>query len=219
MAPTISRDDARQFYDKFGARQDRQGSYEDAAIDLMIERGGFSDAQAVFELGCGTGRLADRLLSDHLPTSARYVAIDLSTTMVRLARDRLLPFGQRCQVHQGDGAVDFSSYGNPFDRFVTTYVLDLLSPAEIQEVLAGAHSAIGSGGLFCHAGLTEGTSPVARAASALWALVHRVKPILLGGCRPLVLADLIPAEGWRVVHREVVVSAAIPSEVVIAERR
>ncbi len=219
MAPTISRDDARRFYDKFGARQDRQGFYEDAAIDLMIERGGFSDAQAVFELGCGTGRLAVRLLADHLPVSARYVATDLSSTMVGLARDRLSPFGQRCQVHQCGGASDFPCHGGPYDRFVTTYVLDLLSPAEIQDVFIGAHAAMASGGLFCHAGLTAGSGPVSKATSALWELVHRLKPILLGGCRPLVLAGLIPAEGWRVIHRQVVVSAALASEVVIVERR
>lgn len=219
MAPTINRDDVRRFYDKFGARQDRQAFYEDAAIDLMIKLGKFSGAQAVFELGCGTGRLAGRLLSDHLPVATRYAATDLSSTMVRLARDRLLPFGQRCQVYPSDGDFDFPSYGGPFDRFVTTYVLDLLSPAEIQDVFTNAHAAMVPGGLFCHAGLTEGVGPASKTTSAFWALIHRFKPILLGGCRPLVLAELVPTDGWRVIHREVVVSAAIPSEVVIAERR
>lgn len=219
MATTISRDDARRFYDRFGARQDRQGFYEDAAIDVLIERGRFTDSRAVFELGCGTGRLAERLLSDHLPGSAHYVATDLSSTMVRIARERLKRFGGRARVHPSDGGFDVPSQGGPFDRFVTTYVLDLLNPADIQAVLATAYAAMPPGGLFCHAGLTVGTGPVSRAASGLWALVHRLKPMLLGGCRPLVLTELIPSDAWRVIHRQVVVSAAIPSEVVIAERR
>jgi SAM-dependent methyltransferase len=214
-----SRDEVRQFYDAFGAKQDRQGFYEDAAIDSMIELGGFSDAQAVFELGCGTGRLAARLLSDHLPASARYVGIDLSSTMVDLARKRLAPFAGRCEVHLSDGGFDFSSYGGPFDRVVATYVLDLLSRRDIELVLAEAHEAMSKGGLFCHAGLTRGSGPISRATSGLWTLVHRVKPTLVGGCRPLTLADLMPRERWRVIHREVVVSAAIPSEIVIAAPR
>ncbi len=219
MVRTISRDDARRFYDRFGAKQDRQEFYEDVAIELMIELGGFSDAQAVFELGCGTGRLAGRLLSDHLPAAARYVATDLSSTMVGLARDRLMRFGQRCQVRLSDGDFDFSSHGGPFDRFVTTYVLDLLSLADIRKVFAEAHAALVPGGLFCHAGLTKGTSAVSRTTSTAWALIHRIKPTLVGGCRPLLLADLFPQDRWRVLHREVVVSAAIPSEIVIAETR
>ena len=214
-----SRDEVRQFYDAFGAKQDRQGFYEDAALDSMIELGGFSDARAVFELGCGTGRLAARLLSDHLPASARYVGIDLSSTMVDLARKRLAPFAGRSEVHLSDGGFDFSSYGGPFDRVVATYVLDLLSRGDIELVLAEAHAAMTQGGLFCHAGLTRGSGPVSRATSGLWTLVHRVKPTLVGGCRPLMLADLLPRERWRVIHREVVVSAAIPSEVVIAAPR
>lgn len=219
MAPTISRDDARQFYDKFGARQDHQGFYENDAIDALIAHGAFSRARSVFELGCGTGRLAERLLSGHLPGSAQYVAGDLSTTMVRLARVRLTPFGQRCQLRQCEGGCDMPSLGGPFDRFVTTYVLDLLSPEDIRGVLAGAHAAMVPGGLFCHAGLTKGAGPISRATSTLWALVHSIRPLLLGGCRPLVLADLIPEDRWRVIHREIVVSTAIPSEVVIAEKR
>jgi SAM-dependent methyltransferase len=218
MARTISRDEARRFYDNFGAKQDRQGFYEDEALDRLIELSGFSDAGSVFELGCGTGRLAARLLSDHLPASAHYVGVDLSPTMVRLAAERLAPFGGRCEVHATDGVFELSRYGGPFDRVVSTYVLDLLSLADIQQSLSGARAAMAEGGLFCHAGLTTGTGPVSRTTSALWRLIHRVNPLLVGGCRPMTLADVIPVDQWQLMHREVVVRATIPSEVVILER-
>jgi SAM-dependent methyltransferase len=216
MTRTISTNEARRFYDKFGAKQDRQGFYEDEALDLLIELGEFSEACSVFEIGCGTGRLAARLLSDHLPASAHYVGVDLSPTMVRLAGDRLAPFGDRCEVHASDGKFEISRFGGPFDRVVSTYVLDLLSLTDIQACLTGAHAAMVEGGRFCHAGLTRGTGPVSRATSALWTLVHRINPMLIGGCRPLTLADLMPESQWQLMHREVVVSATIPSEVVIS---
>ena len=215
MTRTISKDEARWFYDKFGAKQDRQGFYEDEALDRLIELGRFSEAQCVFELGCGTGRLAARLLSDHLPASARYTGVDLSPTMVGLAKDRLAPFGQRCEVHASEGEFEISRYGGPFDRVVSTYVLDLLSFADIQACMNAAHAAMAEEGLFCHAGLTRGTGPISRTTSALWTLVHRINPMLVGGCRPLTLADHIPQEQWLLVRREVVVSATIASEVVI----
>jgi SAM-dependent methyltransferase len=217
MARTISRDEARRFYDNFGAKQDRQGFYEDEAFDRLIELSGFSDASSVFELGCGTGRLAARLLSDHLPASAHYVAVDLSPTMVGLARDRLAPFGDRCEVHASDGEFEISRYGGPFDRVVSTYVLDLLSRADIQHYLTGARAAMAEGGLFCHVGLTTGPGLISKTTSGLWRLIHRINPMLVGGCRPLTLTDVIPRDQWRVMHREVVVSATIPSEVVILE--
>ncbi|GMR17403.1 MAG: class I SAM-dependent methyltransferase [Gammaproteobacteria bacterium] len=219
MATAISRSDARRFYDKFGSKQDRQGFYEDAALASLIELADFSAAESVFELGCGTGRLAERLLSDHLQLSARYVGIDLSSTMVRLARDRLEPFGGRCKIRPSDGSFEFSRYGGPFDRVLSTYVLDLLSVRDIQQCLADARAVTVQGGLLCHAGLTRGTGPISRTTSALWTLVHRVNPMLVGGCRPLMLADLIVDVQWRLIHRRVVVSAGIASEVVIAEAR
>lgn len=219
VAKTISRNEARQFYNKFGAKQDRQGFYEDLALDLMIELGKFPEAENVFELGCGTGRLAGRLLSDCLPASAHYIGVDLSSTMVRLAKDRLASYEGRVTVHLSNGAFEISRYGESFDRLISTYVLDLLSPIDIQECLARAHAAMATRGLFCHCGLTRGTSPILKATSALWTQLHRINPRLVGGCRPLVLADLMPEDQWRLTHRNVVVSTGIPSEVVVAKAR
>ena len=47
------------------------------------------------EFGCGTGRLAERLLRDHLPDAATYVAVDSSSTMVSLAQGACLGAGAR----------------------------------------------------------------------------------------------------------------------------
>jgi len=126
-------------------------------------------------------------------------------------------------VHQTEGEFEFTNYGDCFDRIVTTYVLDLLGAEDIGECLAGAHIALsaaaGEKGLFCHVGLTTGAGPISRSVSGLWRLVHRVRPLLVGGCRPLSLAELMPTESWRIVHRMAVISAGIPSEVVIAKPR
>jgi SAM-dependent methyltransferase len=213
----LSRNEARRFYDKFGAKQDRQGFYEDPAFDALIELGKFSEAQNVFEFGCGTGRLAATLLANHLPASAHYVGIDLSSTMVQLANDRLAPFGDRQEVILSDGGFEMTRFGGPFDRIVTTYVLDLLSPNDIQQFLAGAHSATSTRGLLCHAGLSKGTGAISMVTSSIWTLIHHVNPALVGGCRPLKLIDFLPPDQWRLVERRVVSGAGIPSEVIIVE--
>lgn len=215
-ARSFSREDARRFYDRFGAKMDRQAFYEDAAIECLIAQSDFPSAQSVIELGCGTGRLAARLLEQYLPTSASYVGVDISSTMVRLATERLAPWADRATVHLTGGDPVYDRYGGPFDRFVSTYVFDLLCDEDIAEVLAAAHDCLENGGRLCVAGLTEGSGLSAITTKA-WHLVHRIRPALVGGCRPLVLADHLPEDQWRIVYRQVVVNAMVPSEVLIAE--
>jgi len=215
--PTFSHDDAKRFYDDFGSKQDKQGFYENAALDALIRSGAFSDAEKVLEIGCGTGKFAQRLLSDHLPDKARYVGIDISETMVALAQGRLKPWEGRAQACLSDGDLDFSAFGNSFDRVVATYVFDLLDDKDIAKALSSAHAALRPGGLLCAAGLTPGTGFVSRTTSSVWRWVHHMKPSLVGGCRPILLSTFIDEPQWRIVHREVVISMAVPSEVVVAQ--
>lgn len=67
MSRTLSHGKAKAFYDRLGRRQDWQAFFEDRAVEDMIEHGCFGRARAVCEFGCGTGRLAQRLLREFLP--------------------------------------------------------------------------------------------------------------------------------------------------------
>jgi SAM-dependent methyltransferase len=79
---TLSREQAQSLYDRIGARQDSQAFYDDPATEFLISHGDFGCANRVFEFGCGTGRFALRLISEHLPETACYRGVDLSSTMV-----------------------------------------------------------------------------------------------------------------------------------------
>lgn len=215
--PHFSREDARRYYDKAGSFQDKQGFYEDVAFDALVRHGQFTAAQSVFEFGCGTGRFAERLLADVLPPTARYAGVDISTTMLELARGRLAPWAGRAEVRKSGAGFDFSDLGGPFDRIVATYVFDLLSEDDIAAALAGCRAAASPGSLLCAAGLTHGTTALSRLTSSAWSWVRSLKPSLVGGCRPLELCDHLPKADWRVIHREVVVGATVPSEVIVAE--
>jgi SAM-dependent methyltransferase len=80
--PTLSHAAARALYDRIGRWQDTQRFYEDEATADLIAHADLHQAQSVFEFGVGTGRLAARLLRDHLPATAHYLGIDISATMV-----------------------------------------------------------------------------------------------------------------------------------------
>jgi ubiquinone/menaquinone biosynthesis C-methylase UbiE len=215
----LSREQAKGFYDWLGARQNWQAFYENPAIEDVVVHGRFDNAQAVCEFGCGTGRMAERLLTDHLPTSATYLALDISATMARLAATRLKPWSNRARVLRTDGSPNIPARDGSFDRVVTTYVLDLLSDADIQEFIADARRVLGPGGLFCNVSLTFGQGPLSTAICALWQKIHDRQPALLGGCRPVEIGELIPGEFWRIGYQAVLTNYGICSEVVVAKRR
>ena len=213
---TLTREEARRFYDRFGAKQDDQGWYEDVAIAALEKKARFDAAASVVELGCGTGRLAAELLDQRLGAHCRYLALDQSATMCSIAASRLEKFGARVEVRQSDGAPVLPLSDSAADRVLTTYVLDLLSAADIATFLADAHRLLSREGLLCAVGLTPGERGVSRAVTALWSRIHRKNPEKVGGCRPLRLAEHLPAAHWKIEHREVVVAWGIASEIVIA---
>jgi ubiquinone/menaquinone biosynthesis C-methylase UbiE len=218
MVRTLKHEEARAFYDRFGAKQDSQAFYEDPATVDLVAHGAFDTARAVVEFGCGTGRFAEGLLADRLPAHASYLGIDISATMVGLARKRLARWGGRAQVVQTSGSVKLDAADASFDRFVTNFVVDLLSEEDIRGLVAEAHRVLAPDGLLCVTGLTHGRTVFARLASRAWARLHALNPRLVGGCRPVDVLGTLPATEWEVRHHAVVTSFAISSEVVVARR-
>lgn len=217
MGP-LSREQAKSFYDRLGGRQDWQAFYENPAIDELLAHGGFDRAKAVCEFGCGTGRLAARLLADRLAARATYLALDASTTMVRLAETRLSPWSDRVRVLLTDGSPIIPAADGSFDRVVSTYVLDLLSEADTRAFLADAGRVLEPTGLFCNVSLTFGQGPLSIAICGLWQRIHAWRPVLLGGCRPVRVGRCLEELRWRIEHRTVICAFGICSEVVVASR-
>jgi len=213
----LSHEQTQAFYNRMGAKQDWQAFYEAKATHDLIAHGSFETAHAVFEFGCGTGAFAERLLAMHLSPEAQYVAVDSSTTMIRLAQARLARFGSRVEVQQTDGTLRFEAASSSYDRFVSTYVADLLSAADIAEMLSEARRLLRPEGLLCLVSLTPGPTWFSRLVTGLWTGIHRLSPSLVGGCRPLELQMLLPAFGWQLVSVNVVTAFGIPSEIVVAK--
>ncbi len=198
--------------------QDMQ-RYEKRAIDAMVAQLSPEGARSVFELGCGTGRLARQLLTDELPGSCRYTAVDVSGTMVAIAAERLAPFAARAEVERTDGSFPLRHRAASFDRFIATYVLDLLDEEELRCALSEAARLLLPGGLLGIVSLTAGERPLERAITGVWARIQRLSPRTVGGCRPIDPTRYLDAWLWRIRHAETVSSFAIPSAVVVAERR
>jgi ubiquinone/menaquinone biosynthesis C-methylase UbiE len=214
----LTTEQARRVYDRIGAKQDTQAFYENPALDRLTAAGDFNHARHVVEFGCGTGRFALRLLQRVLPEESIYSGFDLSSTMVGIARKRLDAYKLRSSVTQTDGSPDLPLADASCDRFVSTYVLDLLTGSQIEAVVTEAHRLLCPDGLLCITSLTHGQGAVSKSMIALWKALHRLSPALVGGCRPIGVTQYVSADKWHVKLRTVLVSWGVPSEVFVAHR-
>lgn len=129
---------ARRVYDAVGRAQDRQSFFEDAATDRLVAHAALGADQTIFEFGCGTGRLAARLLQT-LPSGVNYHGVDISPVMITLATDRLTAWRRRADAVLVDGSLPLPASDGSADCVLSTYVLDLLDPDYARAILDDLH--------------------------------------------------------------------------------
>jgi hypothetical protein len=151
-----------------------------------------------------------------LPSSASYLGCDISPVMVGLAKKRLEPHGERAKVILSDGAVQFPVSDHSVDRVISNYVLDLLSKEDIQRFFSESHRAASiRDGIVCLASLTRGVTLSSRIVSSLWMTIFRMRPSVVGGCRPICLESYVDFGQWQLKHQRVLTPFGVPSEVII----
>jgi SAM-dependent methyltransferase len=90
------------------------------AIDIVREYGNPS----VLDVGGGSGRVGEFALD---AGASRYVDVDLSDTMLDLARDRLARFGEKVELVQGDFLT--APIEGPFDVAIAVGYFDYIEDA------------------------------------------------------------------------------------------
>jgi len=213
----LTQSEVIEFYDRFGNRQDKQNYYEDVALTDLLKYARFDTAQAVVEFGCGTGRFAEQLLENHLPNDSSYWGCDISTTMIKLSEERLSNFGIRAILWKSAGESTLPLPPECADRFVSNYVLDLLSFDEIALVFGEAKRTLKKDGLLCLTGLTNGKGLFSKLWTAFWSVRFKLNLKWVGGCRPVELSKYFDAD-WKIEHYHIVVARGISSEVVVARK-
>lgn len=212
---TLTPREAGRVYDRIGRFQDWQNFYEGPATRDLEAHAEFESAQSVFELGCGTGAYAARMLDRLLPGEATYHGVDVSDKMVAMASRRLERFGDRARVDHVSGEPPLPGSDGTFDRFLAIYVIDLLSDDLASDLLKEAHRLLGTGGRVCLVSLAQGETRAARAVCSAWNAAFRLSPSLVGGCRPVDLPGLLDAT-WRVDYVGTVTAWAVTSQIVVA---
>jgi ubiquinone/menaquinone biosynthesis C-methylase UbiE len=206
--------ETENFYDSFGARQDKAGYYEDVTLAELTRFARFEVSTSIVEFGCGTGRFAEEMLRLN---NASYWGCDVSATMIELSHKRLAKFAERVTLVKSAGEMKLPLQDRSCDRFVSNYVLDILSADEIVSVLGEARRILKTEGLLCLTGLTHGKGQFSKAWTAFWNLRFDLNPKWVGGCRPVALREFLAR--WELVHYDIVTARGISSEVLVARKR
>jgi len=112
----------------------------------------------VLELGCGTGYLTQRLLTEY--PRARVVAVDGASSMVELATSRLDALNKHVEFCVGDFR-ELDRLMQPdqvFDAVLSSYALHHLNREEKLPLVAASSSRLKPGGWFINADLIESDS-------------------------------------------------------------
>ena len=217
--PTLSPEEARHHYQANAEKQDAQAWYEDEAFRVLIACSDFGLANDVFEAGCGTGRLAEILLHEHLPSNARYTGVDIAPAMLARAGKRLAPFAPQVTLKPGDVTLGLTAGTATYDRVIATYLFDLLSPAHSRNLIREFHRILRPDGLLCLTSLAPETSDGdTTIVTQIWRLVQRRWPWAVGGCRPVELRPLLDAKLWQIVTHETVSPRGLTSEILVARK-
>jgi ubiquinone/menaquinone biosynthesis C-methylase UbiE len=211
--------EAASVYDRIGRLQDTQVVFEAPALARLTADGRLSEAHYAVEIGCGTGWFAHDLLTNVCGRQCRYVGLDMSPRMCRIATARLSKWSTRARVMQVDGTLPLPLPAAEADRVVAAFVVDLLPTEYARQLLADTHRVLAPEGLLCLTSLVQGTTRASRAFSTAWSMLARRAPALLGGCRPVVLADLLDPDCWAVHTDTTLTARGVPAGVLVAERQ
>jgi ubiquinone/menaquinone biosynthesis C-methylase UbiE len=202
---------AQKFYDRIGSRYDWFEFYEGRAKGQAFNALQLIPGLKVLSVGAGTGKELVRIQSAILPEGVAY-GLDASPVMAKLALERT-----GASICQAD-ARHLPYRGQAFDRLYASYILDLLPLSDIAGLLLDFQRVLKSGGRLVILALTEGVDLPSRTLVSLWKGLFSISPAVCGGCRPLTLQKRIQEAGFRMVDRQVIVQAAVPSELICAQK-
>ncbi|HEY7833406.1 MAG TPA: methyltransferase domain-containing protein [Ktedonobacterales bacterium] len=203
----------RAIYDRLGARYDLLLSAARAPKTGALALLAVQPGERALEVGVGTGRVLVALAKaaagcqvaqesgqDGDPVLVR--GLDLSPVMVGLARERVRAAGLNAVVEVREGDARALPYPDAsFDAAFSSYVLDLLSAADIAHALGELRRVLRPGGRLALVALSPGTSAPAQLFTTAYTALYRAHPDWLAGCRPIRLEPLLRDAGFAIRAR------------------
>jgi phospholipid N-methyltransferase len=211
--------------------------FEEKAVASMLEHCDLHPGQVVVEIGPGSGALAEQILhritnDGAISNRPQYYGVDVSETMHHLAKKRLQSYIDRgsAVVEKTDATHDYVDFVSvPVDRFVVSYVFDLLDSKEIERMLAimknklrtNEDGSASGDAKICVVNFTYGYDPISRVVTNIWQMIYYVLGGgLFGGCRPLdMIKYLTPESGLTQQFLGMLHQYGMPSQIVVIGKK
>lgn len=148
-----------EFFDKMAPDWDSGQSRNEEVISLILENGGIREGKKILDVACGTGVL----FPDYISRGARVTGIDISTEMVRIAKEKYPSLKVTCADAESfcfDESFDAIMIYNAFPHFVNPKALfeNLIKHLESGGRLTVAHGMSEKELQKCHSGKAKNVS-------------------------------------------------------------
>jgi ubiquinone/menaquinone biosynthesis C-methylase UbiE len=203
-------DSSRNFYNWIGERYDWFSRFEAHAKICALQYLDLKPRDSLLSIGIGTGKDIAMLVNSQEPEGF-YVGIDNSERMLQVSRQHEL-----FSLVLGD-ALHLPFCSHSFDRIYCANILDLLPIEQIPGLMMQIYSLLRSKGKMVFLSLTEGVSLSSRLLVNLWKQTYKMNPRICGGCLPIDLHSLAEQAGLPILHHEIIVQLAVPSEILVIQ--
>lgn len=181
---------------------------EEKALQTILQWIDVRDGQTILEAGVGTGRLFSRIVDQN--KNGRNIGIDLSVVMLEKTRNKCGK-SKNVQLLRADITNLQESFG-PFDRIVSSYVLDLLPVDQYVPILSKFRSMLQPDGKLFLAYMEAGDT----FSHHFWRWVAETFPNLMTHCRPIHLETFLQAAGFTIEQKCSLTQLTFPSCVIEA---
>ncbi len=191
-------------YDLWGANT------EERARRRGIELAAIQDGECILDVATGTGLILADIVK--INRTGLNVGMDISPGMLRKASARLKHPQARVELKQAS-ALAIPYPDATFDLITNGYMFDLMPLEAMPRILAEFRRVLKPGGRMVLVNMTTGE----RKGSQMYQWIYQRFPALMGGCRGVRMAELLPPAGFQVVVREYHQQLGFPSEVILAK--
>ena len=203
------------FFNRVGVLLNVVNAIDKQAYEYLIKAANLDDVANLFEVGCGRGYLAEKILKAN-SNIARYIATEASAENVRSSTARLAAYPS-FQCEFVDGSLPYRFPNNHFDVVVSCYVLDCMHDHRCQQEIEELRRILRPNGRLYLLSVTKGETPISIAVSSFWSLLYSISPWLTGGSRVVSLASKFES-GWKEIRSNTVDCYGFASELAMARK-
>lgn len=184
---------------------------ETKAREKAMYLANINNGETVLEVAIGTGLTFLEILKAN-PDGNNF-GLDITDAMLKKAKSRIEKLDFKNYTISLSDAYDLELPENHFDLLINNYMFDLLPEDDFPSILNEFKRVLKPNGRLVLVNMTKGD----RFYQRFWEIVYRINPKWLGGCRGMLLSDVLRKVGFDILHNETLSQFGFPSEVISAK--